>query len=226
MESAGNVVTKKCVKCGNVRPITSFYEFKGKAYSYCKTCHGNIDKNKKILSYVNKFPDLDGEVWVNVVDYGAHYQVSNKQRVRNRLKRIISKKLDKKGYYRMILYRDGKMQNKRLHRLIAEAFIPNPLSLPFINHKDGNKKNNDISNLEWCDAKFNAQHAYNMGLVTNTFKKGKDHIGRKITKDIYDLILLRVNKKETVVSIAKDLYLSVKTVSKIKNNLYKNKSWE
>lgn len=52
-----------------------------------------------------------------------------------------------------------------LHRMIAEAFLPNLEGLPFINHKDGNKLNNDVSNLEWCTQKHNIQHAYATGLI-------------------------------------------------------------
>lgn len=65
------------------------------------------------------------------------------------------------GYFRV------KMKGKRKngHRLIAEAFIPNPLNLPMVNHIDGNKKNNSIDNLEWCDGDFNMKHARDKGLL-------------------------------------------------------------
>ena len=55
-----------------------------------------------------------------------------------------------------------------LHRLVAEAFVPNPQNLPQVNHIDGNRLNNAASNLEWCSASANVQHAYTTGLKTNT----------------------------------------------------------
>lgn len=62
------------------------------------------------------------------------------------------------GYLRTTLFRDGKQTTVYLHRIIAEAFIPNPLQLPQVNHKDGNKANNSVENLEWCTGSSNVIH--------------------------------------------------------------------
>lgn len=59
--------------------------------------------------------------------------------------------IDNVGYKQCNLYKDGKKKYVRIHRLVAEAFIPNPLNLTQVNHKDGNKLNNNVDNLEWCD---------------------------------------------------------------------------
>lgn len=69
---------------------------------------------------------------------------------------------DKRGYVKLTLTIDGKPQNMYLHKLVAELFIPNPHSLPQVNHKDGNKANCRVDNLEWCDASYNQIHAYNI----------------------------------------------------------------
>lgn len=72
------------------------------------------------------------------------------------------------GHYLSVrLYKNSIKIDKRVHRLIAEAFIPNPQNLPQINHKDGNKLNNNISNLEWCTPSQNQKHAFKTGLQNN-----------------------------------------------------------
>ena len=75
----------------------------------------------------------------------------------------------------------------RLHRELAIHFIPNPNNLPLINHKDGNKLNNSIDNLEWCDNKHNSQHARDMGLIK--IYKGHEHVQSKLSKEDREYIL-------------------------------------
>ncbi len=74
-------------------------------------------------------------------------------------------------YHSVVLVKNGKYKNKYIHRLIAENFIPNPENKPQINHKDGDKKNNSIDNLEWCTSKENIQHAHNSGLCNCKWSK-------------------------------------------------------
>ena len=64
-----------------------------------------------------------------------------------------------KGYMYVDLYSNGKRKRKYVHRLVAEAFIPNHKNKPFINHKDGNPRNNNVENLEWCSPLENVEHA-------------------------------------------------------------------
>lgn len=72
--------------------------------------------------------------------------------------------LTRVGYCRVCFCVEAKRSYLSVHRLVAQAFIPNPYKLPQINHIDGNKLNNHVSNLEWCDQSHNQQHAYDMGL--------------------------------------------------------------
>lgn len=67
---------------------------------------------------------------------------------------------DKDGYLEVGLYKEKKRYFRRVHRLVGDAFIPNPEHLPQINHKDGNVQNNDVSNLEWCTCTDNLIHSF------------------------------------------------------------------
>lgn len=75
-----------------------------------------------------------------------------------RRKIFLSQRFDKDGYPRVDLYKNRKVKTFFIHRLVAEAYIPNPDNLPQINHKDEIRTNNYISNLEWCSAKYNVNY--------------------------------------------------------------------
>jgi len=104
-------------------------------------------------------------MWKDVSGYEGLYEVSNLGRVKSKRK-IISSVDDGKGYPRLHLSKDGKAKSFRVHRLVAEAFIPNPDCFPIVNHKDGNKENNTVENLEWCTQLENVEHAYINGFST------------------------------------------------------------
>ena len=124
------------------------------------------------------------EYWKPVVGYEGLYEVSNWGRVKS-LKRlvkthnkwgecyitinekILKKRIDKYGYERVMLYKHGKSKLKQVHRLVAEVFIDNPDNLPCVNHKDENKLNNNVDNLEWCT------HEYNINYGTRTERCSK-----------------------------------------------------
>lgn len=83
------------------------------------------------------------------------------------------------GYYRIALWWGNKIiMRDYLHRIIAKEFIPNPNQYKYINHKDGNKLNNSLENLEWCTATHNACHAKNNGLNNNRLE---NHANAKLT---------------------------------------------
>lgn len=109
------------------------------------------------------------EIWKplkDVVVFGDNYEVSNLGRVRHIKKRWRELKptINSHGYQRVLLYLDGKCKTIKVHKLVALMFIPNPNNLPVINHKDGNKLNNEVANLEWVTYSENNQHAYDTGL--------------------------------------------------------------
>lgn len=76
----------------------------------------------------------------------------------------LAQRIDRGGYTSVRFQKDGKSRTCWLHRLLAEAFIQNPLDLPEVNHRDGNPLNNRLSNLEWCTHQENCIHAYQLGL--------------------------------------------------------------
>ena len=109
----------------------------------------------------------ESEIWKDVVGYEGIYKVSNKgniysvERIAQGRKcgGIILKPIcDKDGYLIVSLYKNGGTKNKKIHRLVTEAFIPNPNNLPQVNHRDEVKDNNNVSNLEWCTSKQNNNH--------------------------------------------------------------------
>lgn len=108
------------------------------------------------------------EKWINC--YGE-FEISNYGRFRNsKTNHILAQNKTKNGYM-LVTIKD--IQNKSkykafyIHRLVAQAFIPNPNNLPQVNHKDGNKLNNCVDNLEWCTHSENMQHALRTGLASN-----------------------------------------------------------
>lgn len=107
---------------------------------------------------------MDKEIWRPVKGYEGRYEVSSFGRIRslnyNGTGRCeIIKQCDShNGYLLVCLYDCGVRKSFRVNRIVAEAFIPNPLNLPQVNHKDEDKTNNNIDNLEWCDAKYNTNY--------------------------------------------------------------------
>lgn len=122
--------------------------------------------------------------------------------------------LTKAGYLRVVLYlKNGSKIRESVHRLVAKEFIPNPENKPFVNHKDGNKINNCVDNLEWVTPKENGQHASENGLLKFV---GENHYNSKYTESLVREICERLESGERVRSIAKDLGIPPSQVSMIR----------
>ena len=104
------------------------------------------------------------EIWKDVKDYEGLYQVSNLGRIKRKSK-IIKNGIDTKGYCYVNLSKNGIVKNVRVHRIVAISFIPNIENKKEINHIDGNKQNNCVSNLEWATHKENIKHAIKTNLL-------------------------------------------------------------
>ena len=103
------------------------------------------------------------EIWKDCIGWEGLYQVSNLGNVRSlhyRTPYLMSPVTDARGYKRVsfVLPNSKKYKRNAVHRLVAEAFIPNPDNLPQINHKDEDKTNNNVDNLEWCNTKYNCNY--------------------------------------------------------------------
>lgn len=137
------------------------------------------------------------EIWKDIEGYEGLYQVSNLGRVKSlNYKRsgkegILTPTPIYGGYMHINLYKNGKPKPYLIHRLVAQSFIPNPNNLPEVNHKDENKENNSVDNLEWCTSKYNANHGTRNKRVSEN-NKGKNPNIRKVicvtTGEIFDCI--------------------------------------
>lgn len=162
--------------------------------------------------------NVDREIWRWVVGYEGLYMASNHGRVmsvpitQERSNRKYHKSGmevthhdNGRGYRVLSLYRNGVQDQRTVHRLVAEAFIDNPKNLPEVNHKDGNKANNDVKNLEWVTKSENVQHA-----VAELDAFG---FNRTLTEE--QVIAIREDTR-TEAEIGKEYGLCQKTINAIK----------
>ena len=98
-------------------------------------------------------------MWKEIIGYKGLYEVSSFGEVRNvKTGRKLKLSLGTTGYYQVSLRKDLEPKMHLVHRLVAQAFLSNPYILPQVNHIDEDKKNNNVNNLEWCTAKYNANY--------------------------------------------------------------------
>lgn len=156
------------------------------------------------------------EEWRDVIGYEGLYQVSNLGRVRsldryacckNNSQRLIKGRVlafdyDKDGYPRVCLSNNGKHITVQVHRLVAQAFLPNPDNLPCINHKDECITNNRVDNLEWCTYKYNNNYGTHMEKIN---KNRTDGLFKAKKVGMYSLEGKLLNTFKSVTAAAKYL---------------------
>ena len=116
------------------------------------------------------------EVWCPIKGYEGIYEVSDQGRVRSMKfgkERILKLGSDKDGYLQVGLWKNGENKMCKVHRLVAQTFTPNPQNLPEVNHKDENKTNNSVQNLEWCDRKYNNNYGTHIQRMAEKMTNGK-----------------------------------------------------
>jgi hypothetical protein len=125
------------------------------------------------------------EIWKDIEGYETHYQVSTLGNVRSKERIVSDSRIPRRvfksrpikpwnmphGYFAVSLSKQGKVKKYTIHKLVCTTFLVKLPHHQCVNHKDGNKKNNNVSNLEWCTYSHNNQHAYDAGLKKPTVGK-------------------------------------------------------
>ena len=119
---------------------------------------------RKVVIYIE-------EVWKDINEFKGYYQVSNFGRIKSLFRyvkvkngfrsvpeKILKPKIDKDGYLHVVLQKDRKSRYLTIHRIVADTFIDNPNNLPHVNHKNENKQDNRVENLEWCTEQYNCNY--------------------------------------------------------------------
>lgn len=158
------------------------------------------------------------EIWKPIINYEEKYEISNLGNVKSLPKRnghrlskemILKSNKRPNGYYVVCLSKDKKTKNYYIHRLVAQAFISNPQNYKEVNHKDGNKQNNNVDNLEWCSRKQNIDHALKNGL--RIMPKGEQvYNARKVYQYALDGKLIKIWK--CVADIAREFNISASNI--------------
>lgn len=174
---------ERCLNCGaKVKPPRRAYCSKECQSVFLKRQEAESVHKMRAIQLNDPSNDVkdidDGEVWMPVVGHEGKYEVSNYGRVKSvahfqstkagrryPVKPCLLKQKEHNGYLHVTLVSGGHARTCRVHRLVAQAFHENPFDKPFVNHIDGNKKNNAAENLEWVTAIENTHHAIKYGLI-------------------------------------------------------------
>lgn len=179
--------------------------------------------------------DFEGEVWKDVLKFDGLYQVSNYGRVKStariivksngkehHVKEKILKIFINKGYVYVTLSKMGKQPKFKVHRLVAIVFLSNPDNFPDVNHKNENKNDNRVCNLEWCTKEYNYQYGTRRERVRLSMR---DHHGKTIVR--YDLLGTPIKTYQCTKDLEFDGFdrRAVDRVCKNITHKYRNSIW-
>jgi hypothetical protein len=183
----------------------------------CLSCFGG---NNKAL-----YQECDSEVWKEVPQYEDYLLISNFGNVKTKTRqktngviekqKILTQKEKVNGYLEIGVRVNKKKKYFLVHRLVAIAFLIKVDGLEYVNHKNGNKKDNKVENLEWCTAKQNSQHAHANGLCSIE----EDHYKAKLNKE--KVLYIRSSEKSSTV-LSSELGVSKSTIKYVRSR----KSWK
>ena len=184
--------------------------------------------------------DLPDELWKPVKGFEGKYMVSNYGRVKTIgrnvnwtlrdgsiaqvyiASKMLRQQMNYKGYYRITLRRDKKDFNIAVQRIVGITFLSNPNDLPQINHKDENKENNCVSNLEWCTAKYNNNYATKNDRLSETMRKHyvpRSFAARKVVQ--YDKKGVFISEYPSLKQAERITGIDVSGISKCCRGIYK-----
>lgn len=220
---------KICRTCGK-RKERKKYFYKGNPD--CKLCVSNKKKKDRADNPIETelVEPLNEEMWTNMKGWEKFYRISSLGRISSlcksarsiawprRVEKILKPYLNSvTGYYAYVFSdwgRGGKDKRVNIHRLVATHFLPNPLNLPEVNHKDGDKKNNRIENLEWVSREQNIQHGFKNGLI-KTLKGEKSH-NCTLTNE---QVLFIFNHNGSPRKLSRDLKMPYSKIASIRNGV-------
>lgn len=172
------------------------------------------------------------EEWKNIIGYEGLYEVSNKGNVRNvRRNKLLKLSKNRYGYIQVYLYKNGIRTGLKVHRLVAQAFIENPDNLPEVNHKNEDKIDNRVENLEFCDHKYNVNYGHRTENAINTRVKNgyadPDFIGFGLNEKEYMKEYNRIYRENNIEKLSE---YSKRYYQEHKKELYeknkeRNKEW-
>ena len=169
---------------------------------------------------MNTFKRVSGsmENWIEIKGY-EDYMISSKGRVFSyNTKKFLKPQNNGYGYLFVILWKNGITKAHKIHRLVALAFIPNPENKRTVNHKDSDRTNNYVKNLEWATHSENSQHGYDNGLQKPPCLKGSKHGRAKLSeKEVLEIRRLHATGNYTQTALGKIFDVGKAVIGKIVN---------